>query len=176
MNRRHFIKNVIAAVGAMALTPVIFNHFKSKNEIWRTALIIGVRNGNDRIYPVDVFEKALAEYRTKIEKTIAIGIYDTSYKGYFPEADQEKASHLITDARIVNGNEVQFRIRPFETPNGKSLSRDLDIDGAVEFRCSGNGSLCRNSDGIYVVQSDYTLISVDAYPARAGLTSLRFIA
>lgn len=131
--------------------------------IERTILKFDVKNLNDRIYPRETFEKALAEYNKKIEYKRALGTFNPQYGlGEFEHPDLpsdfeiikfKNVSHLIENIRL-EGNLVIANIRVLNTECGNLLKEVLD---GVVFRPRSTGTI--DSDGNVTIDK---LISIDA--------------
>ena len=124
-------------------------------------------NRNGRMYPRSVMERAVEKYiEEMVSKNRAVGTLGHEDS---PKISETKISHLITDLRF-EGNDVWGKAKVLETASGKELK--ALIDGGVSFGCSSRalGSLKEGSNGIKVVQDDFTISCVDAVLQPSGLS------
>ena len=124
-------------------------------------------NRNGRMYPRSVMERAVEKYiEEMVSKNRAVGTLGHEDS---PKISETKISHLITDLRF-EGNDVWGKAKVLETASGKELK--ALIEGGVSFGCSSRalGSLKEGSNGIKVVQDDFTISCVDAVLQPSGLS------
>lgn len=119
------------------------------------------KNHNGRIYPIEILEAEVDEYRKEyIDTNRAIGELNHPTS---PTVNPERASHLITSI-TRNGTNFMGKAKILNTPQG-NIVRGL-IEGGVKMGVSsrGLGSLKAGSGeykGVNVVQKDFKLITVD---------------
>ena len=118
--------------------------------------VIDKLNRNNRIYPKEVMEKAISEYRKQIDEKRSLGELDPQ-----PEYSifLTNASHIVTDLRIEENNLVAD-IDILTTPRGIELQRRLDSN-SIEFVTRGLGKFGKEN-----TVTEYILISVDARPKQ----------
>lgn len=124
-------------------------------------------NRNGRMYPRSVMERAVEKYiEEMVSKNRAVGTLGHEES---PKISENKISHLITDLRF-EGNDVWGKAKVLETASGKELK--ALIEGGVSFGCSSRalGSLKEGSNGIKVVQDDFTISCVDAVLQPSGMS------
>lgn len=124
-------------------------------------------NRNGRMYPRSVMERAVEKYiEEMVSKNRAVGTLGHEDS---PKISETKISHLITDLKF-EGNDVWGKAKVLETASGKELK--ALIEGGVSFGCSSRalGSLKEGSNGIKVVQDDFTISCVDAVLQPSGLS------
>ena len=103
------------------------------------------------IYPADVMEKALEEYRQRIERGDAFGGLDPCT----PRPRLEDVSHRVTDVRL-DGSDVKATVEVLDTPNGRILRQLLDC-GRDHFTVAGFGK----KDGDTVEEFHLSHVSFD---------------
>ena len=112
-------------------------------------IITDVENSNGRIYPKEVFEKAIAEYQKKIDAGTSYGTlgYNKSYM-----TDLTMVSHIVNKIE-VSGSFVNCDITILDTPCGSTV-KSLFESGEAIIRPCGTGTINSN----HVVE-DYVLVS-----------------
>lgn len=120
--------------------------------IERTILKFDVKNLNDRIYPRETFEKALAEYNEKIKAKQSLGqcMGDVSHPD---QIDMGKISHLVENIKL-DGDIAIANIKILDSHMGNTLKDVLD---SVVFRPRSIGTV--DSKGVVTISK---LISFDA--------------
>lgn len=124
----------------------------------------GVINRNGRMYPKDVMESAVGKYITElVSKNRAVGTLGHEDS---PKISEHKISHIVKKLTI-EGNDVWGKALVLDTTAGKELK--ALIDGGVSFGCSSRalGSL-KESNGVKVVQPDFTISCIDAVLQPSG--------
>jgi hypothetical protein len=125
----------------------------------------GVKNANERVYPVSEIESAVETLNKQIlEGYSVLGEVD------HPDdlkINLDRVSHMIVDLRKEGTNYIG-RAKIMETPMG-NIARGL-LDGGANLGVSSRalGSLKVNQEGINVVQDDFMLSTADdivAYPS-----------
>lgn len=116
-----------------------------------------VRNGNGRLYPKAVLEKAVDQYQEKyISKRRALGELNHPER---PFADPAEAAFLI-ESMTWQGNSVIGKAKVMNTPKGQIVKALLESGFNLGVSTRGLGSL-KESNGLKVVQSDLMLTAVD---------------
>jgi hypothetical protein len=135
-----------------------------------TLLEAGKRNRNGRIYPRELFKKAVDEYREKL-KIIGVGYGELGHPETM-DITMKNVSHIVKDIRFGYGK-VPRKKKKAMKKNG-TYQRDLVLvnysllntpKGILAKKCIDNlvpsprgvGSL--DSDG--VIQDDYKLLGID---------------
>ena len=172
MNRRTFIIDAFKTLAVAIVAPVVIlegsQSVQGNEAYWTTAMLVDVKNGNGRLYPKDVMEKALVEYKKKIADKTTLGVFHShEHFDYSPEINLQEVSHIVTEADINFANELRVSMEVLHTSRGRQMIAWQKRFGAdsIEFRCSGMGSI-KEVDGVTVIQDDYQLLSIDAYPTQ----------
>ena len=128
-----------------------------------------VPNGNGRVYSKYVWEKALADFQSKLAKGEVLGTMQSGE--YSPDAldrcpDEPTAAFRVKSINIDDAKFVQATVDILDTEAGRLLLEVMETT-AMEFRPSGNGEI--DKDGKV---SNYELLSIHAFPAdhAAALT------
>jgi hypothetical protein len=118
-----------------------------------------VKNGNGRIYPKKVLEKAVAKYQKLIQEGRALGMIEHPPDG---KTRLDEAAIKITSLTMNDKGEVIGEAEVLVgTPKGDIL-KNL-IDNGVKFGISsrGSGTLIKRADGTVVVGEDYEFLAFD---------------
>ncbi|SMO59536.1 Prohead core protein serine protease [Balnearium lithotrophicum] len=118
-----------------------------------------VKNGNGRIYPKKVLEKAVAKYQGLIREGRALGMIEHPADG---KTRLDEAAIKITSLSMNDKGEVIGEAEVLVgTPKGDIL-KNL-IDNGVKFGISsrGSGTLIKRADGTVVVGEDYEFLAFD---------------
>jgi hypothetical protein len=117
-------------------------------------------NGNNRVYPKTVLEKALQEASKKLSKGLSIYGGDKHPKESLEVSD---VSHLLTALYLENNLAVaEATILP--THRGKDLMTIINAGGKLGVSARGAGNVTnqfREGKSVAVVNDDYILNSVD---------------
>ena len=117
-----------------------------------------VKNGNGRVYPRDVLEKEIENYKKIVADRRALGECDHPDESVI---NLKNASHMIT--RIWwDGDDVLGTIQVLKTPSGDILRGLYESGVKFGFSSRAMGSLKEATNGSQVVQGDLQLICFDA--------------
>jgi hypothetical protein len=116
-------------------------------------LILDKPNKNNRVYPFDVFERALKKARTELINEKRFLIVDK-----MPES---LTVNLLNVVGVINdieidGNKVMADVSFFPDKHG---IREAIMEGKLHLRTSGMATLTEQADGTLRVSNDYELIS-----------------
>lgn len=156
MDRRTFLAEVVA-VGGLSFAGVAPASPDNNKVVWRGIINrADVVNSNKRLYPREVLENAVANFKKLPPRTLVgeLGMSGDSI------IHLSKASHVVTELEL-HGQDVIAECEALETPSGFILKRMIK-EGVVAFRSSGVGSGQVDEKGVYVIGSDYRLISINA--------------
>lgn len=116
-----------------------------------------VLNQNKRVYPRQVLAREIENYMKAVRENRATGELD------HPESSTvslDKVSHIIREM-WWEGNNVMGRVEVLPTPKGKILETLLESGVTIGISSRGVGSTSQKSEGVDVVQPDYTLVCFD---------------
>tara|TARA_R100000664_G_C2757736_1_gene146146 strand:+ start:2187 stop:2834 length:648 start_codon:yes stop_codon:yes gene_type:complete len=117
-----------------------------------------VKNGNGRVYPRDVLEKEIENYKKIVADRRALGECDHPDESVI---NLKNASHMVT--RIWwDGDDVLGTIQVLKTPSGNILRGLYESGVKFGFSSRAMGSLNEGANGINIVQPDLQLICFDA--------------
>jgi hypothetical protein len=123
-----------------------------------------VKNGNGRIYPKSVMEKAVAQYNENyVSKRRALGELNHPAR---PFADPAEAAILI-ESFEMDGNNVIGKAKVLNTPKGQIIKGLLEGGFNLGVSTRGLGSLLEKN-GAKVVQSDFMMTATDAVDMPSG--------
>lgn len=123
-----------------------------------------VKNGNGRIYPISVMEKAVAQYNENyVSKRRALGELNHPPR---PFADPAEAAILIESFQM-EGNNVIGKAKVLNTPKGQIIKGLLEGGFNLGVSTRGLGSLLEKN-GAKVVQSDFMMTATDAVDMPSG--------
>ena len=114
-------------------------------------------NRNNRIYTKACIEKAISDTKKLVEERRFMGELHETTSYHDTTVNLMRASHLVTELRLEESRFVAD-VQILKTPMGIVLQRLVDSD-QVYFVPRGIGKLEENG-----TVTDYTLISIDAYP------------
>lgn len=117
--------------------------------------VVGVKNGNNRVYGRNVWEKNLAEgspLRQMIASRSSFGLLEHPKDGVVDLTSP--ISHITTEASL-DGDDLVGSIRIINTPEGNKLRALIEAGWNPTVSSRGHGSLVRNADGIDEVQEDF---------------------
>lgn len=122
----------------------------------------GVKNHNQRVYPLDELSRAVESAQDKIKE----------YNGIFGELDHpqtltinlDRVSHVITELKMVEGNAVG-KAKIINTPMGE-IARAL-VESGVRFGISSRGTGQLDESG-FVSGFDFITADVVATPSAPG--------
>jgi len=129
-------------------------------KITQTIAQAGTPNKNGRIYPKEVLQKAIDDFKEG-EMFGRIGMQGDTLPVAFSEV-----SHIIDSLKLTGDDNFEAEITVLDTPNGKLLS-EMMKSGDIVFRMCGMGDGQKNDDDIMVIE-DFDLISVNAVSATVA--------
>ena len=114
----------------------------------------GIRNANQRVYPVSEISKAVKTLNDQIQNGYSV-LGEVDHPDDL-KINLDRVSHLIVDLR-KDGTNYIGRAKILETPMG-NIARGL-LDGGANLGVSSRalGSLKMNEEGVQVVQDDFML-------------------
>jgi aryl-phospho-beta-D-glucosidase BglC (GH1 family) len=116
-----------------------------------------VKNGNGRIYPKPIMEKAVQEYVTEyVQKRRALGELNHPDRPYPDPAE----GAILIESLSWQGNNVVGKAKVLNTPKGLIVKGLLEGGFNMGVSTRGLGSLIDNN-GIKVVQDDLQYTAVD---------------
>lgn len=121
-----------------------------------------IPNLNNRVYSKKVLENIVNHFNS-LPKDSMIGQMGMPHDSIIHFS---MASHLVSNLRISDKNELIADIQVLDTPHGKQLSEMID-KGYVVFRLQGVGEVI-SVDGVSIIQDDYKIITINAVPAETG--------
>lgn len=114
------------------------------------------KNGNGRIYPTNILEREINNYKQVVRDKRALGELD------HPESsiiNLNNVSHMVLDV-WMDGKAVMGKLKVLDTPSGRIL-RSL-IDGGAQLGISSRGlGSVQERNGQTMVQDDFQLICFD---------------
>jgi len=156
IDRREFLTEI--AVGCLAM-PLLTKPEINGNYLKTEVLRVDHVNGNKRIYPRKVVEKAIADKQQLLGEFWTDGVHRKEGTIHFANVSHEiKNLYLEDDCLMAD-------IQILQTPRGRILK---DLLQETAFRPFGIGSGKVNDDGIFVINDNYKLISIDAMPAKVA--------
>mgnify|MGYP001228247387 CR=1 FL=1 len=115
-------------------------------------------NRNNRVYPVDIMKREVANYnRDYIKQNRGMGELGHPET---PQVNLERVSHLIKEL-VIDGNDVRGRAKLMDTPYGRIAKNLIDEGVKLGVSSRGLGSLKEDSAGIKTVQDDFQLNAID---------------
>lgn len=127
-------------------------------------------NGNGRIYPVDILEREVENYKKIVRDSRSIGELDHPDS---PVVELKNASHMVTYIEM-RGKDVIGKIKILDTPAGK-VAKDL-LKGGVKLGISSRGlGSTKQVNGKTMVQEDFQLVCFDlvSEPSTNGAFMLK---
>ena len=118
--------------------------------------LFDTKNQNGRIYPRDVYEKAITELIPKVKSRQCLGECDHPLD--YDEVRLSNVSHLITDLR-VEGNRVLGEVELLNTPAGKVVQALLEAGVPIGISSRAVGDV-EESNGSEVIKN-MSLITYD---------------
>lgn len=120
--------------------------------------VAGDLNGNGRIYPREILERAVSEFkRTFIAAGNAFGELDHPES---PIVSLKNVSHIIKDL-WWEGDNVMGRVEILNTPFGNIVKEILKAGYRIGISSRGTGSISNLGDGKVKVNDDFTLVTWD---------------
>ena len=116
-------------------------------------------NKNNRVYPKEVLEKAVAAFKER--KYPMFGTFGMQDFIRMPDGDIsiEGVSHSIEDLKIED-NVLFADVKILDTPIGKKL-KTVGTDD-LAFRIAGIGTIKTREDGVVVINDDFKLVTINA--------------
>jgi hypothetical protein len=127
-------------------------------------------NGNGRIYPLDILEREVENYKKMVRDSRALGELDHPDS---PIVELKNASHLVTYIEM-RGRDVIGKIKVLDTPAGR-VAKDL-LKGGVKLGISSRGlGSTKQVNGKTMVQEDFQLVCFDlvSEPSTTGAFMLK---
>ena len=127
-------------------------------------------NGNGRIYPLDILEREVENYKKMVRDSRALGELDHPDS---PIVELKNASHLVTYIEM-RGRDVLGKIKVLDTPAGR-VAKDL-LKGGVKLGISSRGlGSTKQINGKTMVQEDFQLVCFDlvSEPSTTGAFMLK---
>jgi len=113
-------------------------------------------NGNGRIYPKNILEREVENYKKLVRENRALGQLD------HPESaivELEKVSHVVTHIEM-RGNDVVGKIKLLDTPQGR-IAKELRRNN-IKYGISSRGvGSTKEESGKTMVQDDFQLVCFD---------------
>lgn len=114
------------------------------------------KNGNGRIYPLDILQREMKNYQKLIKESRALGELDHPEDSVI---NLKNASHLVTET-WWDGDTVMGKVRILDTPSGTILKSLMEGGVKLGISSRGLGSV-RESNGETIVEDDFQLICFD---------------
>lgn len=127
-------------------------------------------NGNGRIYPLDILEREVENYKKIVRDSRALGELDHPDS---PIVELKNASHVVTYIEM-RGKDVIGKIKVLDTPAGR-IAKDL-LKGGVKLGISSRGlGSTKQISGKTMVQEDFQLVCFDlvSEPSTTGAFMLK---
>lgn len=127
-------------------------------------------NGNGRVYPLDILEREVENYKKMVRDSRALGELDHPDS---PIVELKNASHLVTYIEM-RGRDVIGKIKVLDTPAGR-VAKDL-LKGGVKLGISSRGlGSTKQVNGKTMVQEDFQLVCFDlvSEPSTTGAFMLK---
>jgi hypothetical protein len=124
----------------------------------------GIKNGNGRMYPVQILEREINRNSDKVKNRNMLGELDHPTEG---KIHLDKVSHCITDLKMNPDGKVTGSVEVFDgldeeggTPNGRILGSLIRRGVKLGISSRGFGTTKENA-GVNEVQDDFKLITFD---------------
>jgi len=118
-----------------------------------------VKNGNGRIYPRKVLERAVAKYQELIKEGRALGMIEHPPDG---KTRLDEAAIKVTSLSMNDKGEVIGEAEVLVgTPKGDILKNLIDNNVKFGISSRGSGTLIKRADGTVVVGEDYEFLAFD---------------
>ena len=114
----------------------------------------GVKNGNGRVYPRDIWEREVSSYQTKINENHihTLGEWEHPARA---DVDPMKAVIKITELKL-DGDYVYGKAKVLDNPEGNRLKTLIDEGIKIDISSRGVGSVGKNG-----IVEDFKLITYD---------------
>ena len=113
-------------------------------------------NGNGRVYPHQVLEREVENYKKLVRERRALGELDHPDDSVI---NLKNASHLVTEIWWQN-KDVMGKVKILDTPAGKVLQELVKSGVSLGISSRGMGSVSEGSRGT-IVEDDFQLICFD---------------
>ena len=113
-------------------------------------------NGNGRIYPRNILEKEIKNYKKIVDERRALGELDHPDDSVI---NLKNASHMVIDI-WMDGDSVMGKVQVLGTPAGQVLKALVDAGVKLGISSRGLGST-KEKDGKTMVEDDFQLICFD---------------
>lgn len=124
-----------------------------------------VKNRNGRIYPKPIMESELSRYsRDFVSKKRALG--ELGHPSG-PKINEDRVSHLITEL-YMDGSNVNGKAKILNTPHGKIVKEFMKEGVVIGVSSRGIGSVKQTPSGIFEVQNDFRLATIDIVSDPSG--------
>jgi len=123
------------------------------------------RNGNGRVYPLEILQREVGNYKKLVEERRALGELDHPDDSVI---NLKNASHLITEV-WWDTDALMGKIQVLDTPSGKVLKELVNAGVKLGISSRGMGSV-HESNGDTIVEDDFQLICFDmvSEPSTTG--------
>jgi hypothetical protein len=123
------------------------------------------RNGNGRVYPMNILEREVKNYNKLVKEKRALGELDHPESSVVNLAN---ASHIVTAIWFEN-EDVMGKIKVLDTPAGKTLRALVEGGCMIGISSRGLGTV-DESNGNVTVNDDFQLICFDmvSEPSTTG--------
>jgi hypothetical protein len=123
------------------------------------------RNGNGRVYPMNILEREVKNYKKLVKEKRALGELDHPESSVVNLAN---ASHIVTAIWFEN-EDVMGKIKVLDTPAGKTLRALVEGGCMIGISSRGLGTV-DESNGNVTVNEDFQLICFDmvSEPSTTG--------
>ena len=123
------------------------------------------QNGNGRVYPSQILEREMNNYKKLVKERRALGELDHPDDSVI---NLKNASHLVTEIWWDEGA-VMGKIQVLNTPSGQVLKELVNAGVKLGISSRGMGSV-HESNGVTLVEDDFQLICFDmvSEPSTVG--------
>lgn len=123
------------------------------------------QNGNGRVYPSQILEREMNNYKKLVKERRALGELDHPDDSVI---NLKNASHLVTEIWWDEGA-VMGKIQVLNTPSGQVLKELVNAGVKLGISSRGMGSV-HESNGVTIVEDDFQLICFDmvSEPSTVG--------
>ncbi len=142
------------------------------NDVFLSGVIqrANARNGNGRIYPLEVLKKSVQKYAKLVEENRGAGEADHPPT---VEVSLKNISHIITDV-WWQGNDVYGRLKLTNNSVGRDVKQLIEDGLKMGISSRGYGSVTKKGDDV-LVNDDFELVCFDLVhdPSTAGAYVLK---
>jgi len=118
--------------------------------------VADVKNGNGRIYPLDVLKREIQNYMKLVREKRSLGELDHPEDSVI---NLKNSSHMVTNLWF-DGNKVMGKIKILDTPAGEIARALVDSEVQLGISSRGLGSVRETKEGT-MVEHDFQLICFD---------------